>query len=495
MPVRILYLLLILVGIVSCSEHTEPNPDAAGLPIEIRASLGAIALADYSITKPNGTPISNYHGTTDHLGRAEFSYLESYQGPIVVTVTGHTSSSYFDEAQMTSRPFDSHRKLRTYLPFPQQTIAVTALTELSAGLLSTIKPEPTAEHIIGVNKMITVMFAPDIADITSHLTLIDNATTGQLGDNSHDRYALRLAALTYLADDPVCPQPSTEQTLTTADSTEDDTDSQDECIEPPAVEQPVLTLIEQLSRDLVDGDIDGNTADGPVAEQTHVREDGSEQSRSVLRYNPSTIQANYLAALHDAAQHYATPGLSATTDEFSTNLQMNIFVSLYHLNGTLLPGSHYAEAIDFFQQHAGAITVYNPNADDSNAQLGYLHEEFIKQAHYELILAEEGLINLEGDNNTYQVLFGQAASDRISSTPIDRDETDNSGQVIAHETGTEFGIVTSNVLHYIIQYRQFVREDHLTGEQRDISEWTLLLLDINNILNSVQLTSKKPETV
>jgi len=286
--------------------------EPAQINVQIVASLGLINGADVLITTSDGTAIEGASGALDQTGTVIVTHDGSYTGPILVTVTGNDSATYFDESAGTTLPMGSDIVLRAFAPTFQDAIGVTILTELAAQILDGVNGAVDAAAVTAANTAIKETLAPDVADILTPPTVVgeDNITAQALTNSDAGRYALRLAALASMA---------------------------------AGNEAPALSILAQLAADLADGDIDGSGATGAIAD---------------LDYEAGTFSSLFAAAVQLAASTLADADLVAAAGSFSVTLDANVLQSVIDA-GVTLPDS-VAElisgGIDAGTGGGGAIT-------------------------------------------------------------------------------------------------------------------------------------------
>ncbi len=257
---------------------TEPVQES----ILITPSLGLINGADVTVTQADGTPIEGASGTLDATGTVTIEHDGAYTGPIVVTVTGNDSATYFDESAGTNLPMGSDISLRAYAPSPLTSVGVTILTELAAQVMDSVEGAITAETVASVNDTIRMTLAPDVPDILTAPVIVseDNITAQSLGTDDAGVYALRLAALANMAADDAA---------------------------------PAISILNQLAADLSDGDIDGEDINGPIAD---------------LDYAGDTFSSLFQAAADLAAATLADADLMSTASGFQISLDANVLEEL-----------------------------------------------------------------------------------------------------------------------------------------------------------------------
>lgn len=270
----------------------DPPTEEPAASIVVTPSLGLISGAEVSVTQADGTVIEGATGTLNAEGVVTINHDGSYDGPILVTITGTDSATYFDEAAGTNLPMGSDVTLRAFAPSAVAEVGVTILTELAAQLIDDIEGAATAADVNAVNDAIRMTLAPDLPDILTPPTLVSetNLTAQALGTADADTYALRLAALANMAADD---------------------------------EAPAVSILQQLAADLADGDIDGEGASGPIAD---------------LDYTADTFESLFANAMSLAASTLADADLMAAVGSFSITLDANVIESVIAA-GVGLPAS------------------------------------------------------------------------------------------------------------------------------------------------------------
>lgn len=266
--------------------------DATGETTQIVASLGLIDGADVSITAPDGTVIPNATGTLDATGLISITHDGSYDGPVIVTVTGNDSAMYFDESAGAMLPMGADITIRAFAPMLQAQIGVTILTELAAQVAEELGSTITAADITSINNSIRDTFAPDLSDLLVAPALVSEAnfTAQSLTNDDAGIYAATLAALANLA--------SGETT-------------------------PALSILEDLVADMADGDIDGIGADGTL---------------SGLAYDPAAFASAFSSAVQTAVATLGDSALIEAANAITLSLESNVLQVVVDA-GVSLPGT------------------------------------------------------------------------------------------------------------------------------------------------------------
>jgi hypothetical protein len=256
----------------------EPAEEEPAAEILVTPSLGLISGADVTVTRADGTAIEGATGTLDANGVVTITHDGSYDGPILVTVTGNDSATYFDEAAGANLPMGSDVTIRAFAPSPVTEIGVTILTELAAQVMDDVEGAITADTVSSVNDAVRNSLAPDLPDILTPPALVseENLTAQSLGTSDADSYALRLAALANMA---------------------------------AGDDAPAVSILQQLAADLADGDIDGEGEDGPLSD---------------LEYTAENFDSLFAAAVDLAASTLADADLMAATGTFTVTLDANV---------------------------------------------------------------------------------------------------------------------------------------------------------------------------
>ena len=265
-----------------------PPPDP-GVDIEVQPSLGLITGAEVTITRADGEAIEGATGTIGETGIITINHDGSWEGPILVTVTGNDSAMYFDESAGALLPMPAGVSLRAYAPSSLAQVGVTILTELAAQMAANVDGSLNAETINNLNNTVRDTFAPGLADILNPPTLVSetNFTTQELGNDDAGTYALTLAALANLAS--------------TSSS-------------------PALTILENLTADIEDGDIDGRGFDGALE----------------LSYNAADFASLYAAAVELAASTLATADLLDASSSLTVNIDNDLLDALVNTGVAIL---------------------------------------------------------------------------------------------------------------------------------------------------------------
>ncbi len=299
----------------SGSDSDDSADDGAGegdstASITIVSSLGLINGADVAISTPDGTMLTGATGTLDDTSSVTIEHDGSYTGPIVVTITGNDSATYFDEAAGATLPMPSGVSIRAFAPSITEQVGVTMITELAAQIAETIGADISASDITAVNDAIRETFAPGLSDILAIPAVVDetNLTGQSLGNDDAGLYAMALAGLA---------------TLAAADTS------------------PALAILEQLTADLTDGDIDGKSADGAI---------------TGLSYSASDFVSSYASALNTAAASLGNADLVEAA-AIAISIENNLFEVAVEA-GANLPASVtvHIDAEDIVDSGGGDIT-------------------------------------------------------------------------------------------------------------------------------------------
>jgi hypothetical protein len=282
------------------SDDASGEDDTTEETVEIVASLGLINGADVSITTPDGTALEGAVGALDETGKVTISHDGSYTGPIVVSIVGNDTATYFDESAGSNLPMPSTVSLRAYAPAMVAEIGVTILTELAAQVAAEVGSDISAADIETINNSIRDTFAPDLSDILAPPAIVSEAnfTDQSLSNDDAGIYALTLAGLA---------------TLSAVDAS------------------PALAILEQLTADLADGDIDGNGLSGALSD---------------LDYTPEDFGSLLSGAIQTAAAILADADLVATANSISITIDANILESVIDA-GVPLPDSVADRITDF----------------------------------------------------------------------------------------------------------------------------------------------------
>ncbi len=272
--------------------------------ILVTPSLGLINGAEVSVTQADGTSIEGAIGTLDATGTVSITHDGSYDGPILVTITGTDTATYFDEAAGTNLPMGSDVTIRAFAPSPLTEIGVTILTELAAQVMDDVEGTISADTVNSVNNAVREALAPDLPDILTPPAIVseENLTAQSLTTNDADTYALRLAALANMA---------------------------------AGDEAPAVSILQQLAADLADGDIDGEGADGPLSD---------------LDYTAETFESLFANAIDLAASTLANTDLVSAAGSLSVSLDANV------LEEVIAAGVGLAQAV---------VDLISPPAEDS----------------------------------------------------------------------------------------------------------------------------------
>ncbi len=244
---------------------TGGSGDGGETPVEetisIVASLGLIKNADVTVSTSDGTAIGS--ATSGEDGTVSITHDGSYTGPVLVTVSGNDTATYFDEAKGLDLPLPIGSSIRAYAPSPLASIGVTILTELAAQLVANLEGAVTADDITAINESVRANFAPDVSDILLPPVLVsaDNFNAQALVDDEASKYALRIAALAGLAS---------------------------------GTESPALAILNQLSSDLADGDIDGLGVNGALSGLSYTVSDFAGLFQNALQLAASTLAGSDL---------------------------------------------------------------------------------------------------------------------------------------------------------------------------------------------------------
>ena len=136
----------------------------------------------------------------DATGKAQLTVSHSAPTPLLIEA-GITGDTYFDEKNGIQTI--SGVGIRAFVPSTAVSqVGVTALTEIAAGGLLDASGNPksgiTAASAIGANTAVGQLFG--VADPTIQPTVVSGVgATNTLGSTSADQYALKLAALAYMA--------------------------------------------------------------------------------------------------------------------------------------------------------------------------------------------------------------------------------------------------------------------------------------------------------
>ncbi len=150
----------------SSSSGSSSSGGSAVTTMQVFPSLGQLYDYTLAVTTPLDEPIDDIiYVMDDTLPIASVTLPEDFpDDPLVVTITGNASATYFDEATNGAVPFTADDSLRVYLPSPQAQVGITALTTIAASKLDQLS-NPTADEIRDVNNGIGAFFS-GIADIT-----------------------------------------------------------------------------------------------------------------------------------------------------------------------------------------------------------------------------------------------------------------------------------------------------------------------------------------
>ncbi len=274
------------------SDDGSGEDPPTGTTISIVPSLGQIVSADVTLANAAGDPIEGGSGAIGDDGSLSVEIDDSVTGPMLVTVTGNADATYFDEAAGAFLPMGPDVSIRAYVPEVRDQVGVTILTELAAQIIDSVEGTPTAADIEAVNDAVRETFAPDLTDILSAPTLVNevNFTSQSLTDSEGGIYAVVLAALANLAAGDVA---------------------------------PALAILEQLASDLADGDIDGQGASGALTD---------------LDYVPENFATLFSGAIQTAASTLADADLLATANAISITVDVNLLQAVIDA-GVLLPQS------------------------------------------------------------------------------------------------------------------------------------------------------------
>ncbi|MBO6564787.1 MAG: hypothetical protein JJ956_08590 [Pseudomonadales bacterium] len=290
------------------SESEEEAPAEEPMAtILVTPSLGLINGAEVSVTQADGTAIEGAVGTLDTTGTVSISHDGSYDGPILVTITGTEAATYFDEAAGANLPMGSDVTIRAFAPSPLTEIGVTILTELAAQVMDDVEGTISADTVNSVNNAVREALAPDLPDILIPPAIVseENLTAQSLTTIDADTYALRLAALANIA---------------------------------AGDEAPAVSILQQLAADLEDGDIDGEGVVGPLSD---------------LDYTAETFESLFANALNLAASTLADADLVAAAGSLSVSLDANV------LEEVIAAGVGLAQAV---------VDLINPPTDGAESE-------------------------------------------------------------------------------------------------------------------------------
>lgn len=233
--------LLASFMLVACNDNDDDNANSSLIGggtnnnaaqtqnVTISPSLGKIFNAKV-VLKNAKTGAELGSGTTGTTGVATITATKTTD-PVVVEVQGQANAKYFDESKNAEVNFESGKMIRAALPSLSSSVGVSALTEVAyqAALKKANNnvASITSEIATNSNEAIRKALAPELTSITAvppHL-VGSVAELATITNTEAGKYALRLAALAKLASN--------------TDAT------------------PALTVLNQLSADIADGNFDG----------------------------------------------------------------------------------------------------------------------------------------------------------------------------------------------------------------------------------------------
>lgn len=167
--------------------------------VSVKGSLGQIRNADVRVLDKDLVQVGSIVEIGPD-GAVDFEIADD-RYPIVVEILGDNDAEYFDEAQGVYLPLPPSFVLRAVVPAPQDTIAVTPLTNVAAARLAMLPgglASVDSATIREQNNAVRDLLAPAI-DITRDVTIVGD-TSAQLGNSASDLYALLIAICTQIAD-------------------------------------------------------------------------------------------------------------------------------------------------------------------------------------------------------------------------------------------------------------------------------------------------------
>lgn len=322
--------------------------------------LGIVRNAEIVVTFADGTTRS---ALTDRLrGMVTIVPVEGYTGPVYLEIRGRAGADYFDEGRNAFLPFPEGRVLRAFVPRLGSNVGITAFTEAAYQLsvlcqqgagpvdvCSSVAPQPgeragsasfpSPSAGLAANRHVANVLSQQLPDALkideiSRLPFVVSNDTGQdaIANTPRGRYGLANAAL-----------------------------SKQAAMYNPVVDAPTLHAIDQLSRDLQDGRLDGVGGDGTPA--------------NLRTYDPHTLVSELGTALAQQAARYGnsdTRNLLPALTAFA-----NTRYDSYYFDATLKPdGTSSTIAIATESQNrtrtAGQQTVYaGPNSADARGFMLY----------------------------------------------------------------------------------------------------------------------------
>lgn len=273
--VPLLTTVLFLIAACDSGGGGAPTPEVPLVPqtqsIVVTPSLGQFSGGFAQAFAANGNALSDMTAIGDG-GTAPVTIPASHTGPVIVQVTGSDTATYYDESSQQQVPITGTRRIRASLSAPRASAGVSILTELATLLAEASGDELDAAAIDAANEQIRAALAPDVSDLLTPPTLV-NASTGAGAVDGSDagKLAARLGALAMLA---------------AGDAT------------------PALTILEQLSLDVADGDIDGSGSDGAI---------------EGLAYDAANFAAAFVAAIRDFAAAFGDASLQDAAGDAVAN--------------------------------------------------------------------------------------------------------------------------------------------------------------------------------
>ena len=300
-PVLYSLLLLGLLGLTGCGgSDNDPAPSTA---ITITPSLGRISGADVRLYDAAGSEIGQ--GTLNSLGEVTIDPRKPLPEGFTVKVFGKAGATYFDEALGADRPFPAGVVLSAAVADGSRRVTVTALTtiahERARTLAGTGKPLTTVLIHQANDETAAALGGNNVTDITAPVTLVGSPDDRPDAGTAAGKHAYLLAAL---ADYAASQHP--------------------DCAADTACD-PLLDLVQKLSDDFSDGQLNGLkaatalndafyvTAGGATADNLRialtqrVRDFAEHGFTSTARWLARSMQGEYPLHCGPAAQDTGEP--------------------------------------------------------------------------------------------------------------------------------------------------------------------------------------------